>query len=798
MPSDSATSGSGPRICEPGGEGLVFPLGGDAERNWDAKFRCFLYGTGLLYSFVGVSVVADIFMAAIERVTSKKKRVPVAQGSERLVTKSVWNETVANLTLMALGSSAPEILLAINDVLKNAFFAGNLGPSTIVGSAAFNLFVIIAVCINAIPTGETRVIKERGVFHITAAWSIFAYLWLLFIVRGPSPNIIDPWEGVVTVVCFPLLVMNSYAYDVGLVTRKHLVACLCGCCCCAGKTDAAETGDELDATSDAGLLASAVDCVKWACKGAAYPLASVARLLCGCLIYFVPSRCQRHGDRHDCIAIDSTAEGKVLHEMAASDEEMGADADEVHVLDDDGEPMDVEEGVVAFKRESMEVWVGLEEKTLSVPVIRTNGTEGRVSVGYRMEGLSAVPDYDFADASGRLDFKSGVKKAELSFTLLPKRPGEQDDVLQLVLEEPDGGAVLDPTTDGGEDMCLLTVTLRNENPPHSFHSRMYHRFDGLLNMDELAAGSSDWVQQVKRAIYVNGSAEEQAEASWMDIVGHCAVFPWSFLYAVFTPPPTYLGGWICFVVALLHIGALTAIIGDLAELFGCAANIHDSITAITFVALGTSLPDTFASKAAATQDDWADASIVNVTGSNSVNVFLGIGLPWLLAALFWKFNGANQDWIDQYGGQYGAQYPNAAFVVNGAEDVAFSVMVFTVNALACLVVIGIRREFYGGELGGPSDPKACSSFLLILLWVSYIGLSMWKVENKDADIMEQIIAILLMVPIICGLMALFLVLLQVMKISKKYIGGEGFWGIFAAICVLGLRALVFFLFQMQS
>ena len=31
---------------------------------------------------------------------------------------------------------------------------------------------------------------------------------------------------------------------------------------------------------------------------------------------------------------------------------------------------------------------------------------------------------------------------------------------------------------------------------------------------------------------------------------------------------------------------------------------------------------------AARQDRYADASIGNVTGSNSVNVFLGIGLPW--------------------------------------------------------------------------------------------------------------------------------------------------------------------------
>lgn len=59
-------------------------------------------------------------------------------------------------------------------------------------------------------------------------------------------------------------------------------------------------------------------------------------------------------------------------------------------------------------------------------------------------------------------------------------------------------------------------------------------------------------------------------------------------------------------------------------------------SAITLVALGTSLPDTFASRSAAVMDPDADASIMNVTGSNAVNVLLGLGLPWFLGALYCK------------------------------------------------------------------------------------------------------------------------------------------------------------------
>lgn len=42
--------------------------------------------------------------------------------------------------------------------------------------------------------------------------------------------------------------------------------------------------------------------------------------------------------------------------------------------------------------------------------------------------------------------------------------------------------------------------------------------------------------------------------------------------------------------------------------------LKTSVTGITIIALGTSLPDTFASRTAAMQDEHADAAIGNVTG----------------------------------------------------------------------------------------------------------------------------------------------------------------------------------------
>merc|ERR1719382_2422771 len=129
-------------------------------------------------------------------VTSRRVQMKNEEGHRR--TCKFWNDTVATLTLMALGSSAPEIFLSVIDIVKKRFHFGALGPSTIVGSAAFNLLVIIAVCVFIIPTGEHRQIDNRPAFYITAIFSLGAYMWMAFILTHASPNIVDVWEAVVT------------------------------------------------------------------------------------------------------------------------------------------------------------------------------------------------------------------------------------------------------------------------------------------------------------------------------------------------------------------------------------------------------------------------------------------------------------------------------------------------------------------------------------------------------------------------------------------------------------------------
>lgn len=198
-------------------EGLLLPCWMPLEdvSTFEKIIRGSVYFIALVYLFIGVSIISDRFMAAIEVITSQEREVRVRKGNgdRQIVVVRVWNETVANLTLMALGSSAPEILLSVIEIWAKGFQAGDLGPGTIVGSAAYNLFVIIAICVFVIPNGEVRKIKHLRVFFVTATWSVFAYVWLYLILAVISPGEVEIWEALLTFMFFPATVFTAYAAD---------------------------------------------------------------------------------------------------------------------------------------------------------------------------------------------------------------------------------------------------------------------------------------------------------------------------------------------------------------------------------------------------------------------------------------------------------------------------------------------------------------------------------------------------------------------------------------------------------
>lgn len=175
-----------------------------------------MYLCALGYIFIGIGIISDIFMEAIEVITSQTQIKEIKDSSGNVIgtiEEIVWNPTVANLSLMALGSSAPEIMLSVIETVTYIDRTpGELGPSTIVGSAAFNLLIISAVSIMAVDE-KPKKIDDVNVFAITSVFSIVAYIWMLVVLSVWTPDEVTIAEALITLFLTIVLILMAYIAD---------------------------------------------------------------------------------------------------------------------------------------------------------------------------------------------------------------------------------------------------------------------------------------------------------------------------------------------------------------------------------------------------------------------------------------------------------------------------------------------------------------------------------------------------------------------------------------------------------
>merc|ERR1719440_2573115 len=344
-----------------------------------------------------------------------------------------------------------------------------------------------------------------------------------------------------------------------------------------------------------------------------------------------------------------------------------------------------------------------EAQELDICIKRKGGLRNPTQCGYRTERMWGVPDYDFEDAEGTIEFLDGEAEVVLKLNI----PGKSKDRISrdflLVLEASEDDIEpcdFDPEGDGGPDCAMLTIYVSAVDNSSSCSKT----FDKYMNTNANLYAFAEWKEQFTSILYCNGSPEEQAEASKQDWVYHLLALPWNCMFLV-VPPTSFFGGWLAFAVSISGIGLVTSVISDLAEMFGCLLDCPDVVTALTFVALGTSMPDLFASLTAAVSDPTADASIVNVTGSNSVNVFLGLGVPWVCASLYWNFVAERDAQWEQRYPDVAESHPSGTLFVVKSRNIGFCVMIFCILCVLAIMVIIVRRKYLHNELGGPKVPK---------------------------------------------------------------------------------------------
>lgn len=392
-----------------------------------------------------------------------------------------------------------------------------------------------------------------------------------------------------------------------------------------------------------------------------------------------------------------------LFDPSTNEELTGQDAKTRITIIDDDKP-----GQICFQESGTTKAVATEEFA-EIVIVRKHGSDGVVTVDYETQELgksehTATPKVDYESTSGTLRFETGETSKSIYVKIIPHDdPNEMRDEtfgIQLSNVTPEGAKL------SKKSFQIVNIITDVEGKKKS------EALQQLLKKIE-DEEETTWSSQFITACMLHPTKNEDGDIediSAMDGFLHFSCIGWKLLFS-FIPPPHYLGGWGCFIIALVFIGIVTAVVGEFANLFGCVLSIKPAVTAITFVALGTSLPDTFASMAAAKAEKYADSAVGNVTGSNSVNVFLGLGLPWVIGAMYESGTPASEKGYDT----------SMYFVPAGS--LGFSVSLFVVCAILCIITLVIRRFKVGGELGGSQFGRSLSAGFLVFLWFIYIIMS---------------------------------------------------------------------------
>lgn len=499
--------------------------------------RAFLYFMLLAYCFIGLSAITARFFRSMENVVKHSRevvKVDPLTGTKTIEREKVWNFTIADITLLAFGTSFPQISLATIDAIRNLgnLYAGGLGPGTLVGSAAFDLFPIHAVCVVVPRAGELKKISDLGVWLVELFWSFWAYIWLYIILQVWTPNIVTLWESFLTVLQFGLLLIHAYAQD-----------------------------------------------KQW-------PYLSLPL-----------ERSERPEDWVPAENISCREVNKFHQEYS-------------EVLEDE------EEG---------------SKEIVDIFSIHAENMEGPI--------YHNLPTRDVSESSC-----DHLKN-------------------DIILGEP----------------SVLTIWKLQFVEAYTLETRESRKLSNTC---------------LRLAI----------------IFWQLLLAPWRLLFAL-VPPYQIAHGWIAFIGSLAFISGIAYVVTKLTDLISCVTGINAYVIAFTALAGGTSWPDLVASKIAAERQITADSAIANITCSNSVNIYVGIGIPWLIDTLY-NFIAYNEP-----------------LRIQNAEGLGFSLLVFFCTSVGCIGVLVLRRLTLGAELGGPKIWAWVTCVYFMLLWLVFVVFSSLRVSG---------------------------------------------------------------------
>mmetsp|Transcript_4194 Transcript_4194/g.9097 ORF Transcript_4194/g.9097 Transcript_4194/m.9097 type:complete len:890 (+) Transcript_4194:386-3055(+) len=161
---------------------------GRCLKDWEMNGGAWAYVIIMFYLFLGLAIVCDdYFVASLESISESLN----------------LSEDVAGATFLAAGSSAPELFVSLADnVIANP--PKDVGIGTIVGSAIFNILVIIGL--TAMLAGDVLHLDWRPLARDVSFYIVSIVVLLAVIIDGDA----HWWEG--------LIMLLIYALYIGFMT----------------------------------------------------------------------------------------------------------------------------------------------------------------------------------------------------------------------------------------------------------------------------------------------------------------------------------------------------------------------------------------------------------------------------------------------------------------------------------------------------------------------------------------------------------------------------------------------------
>ena len=377
-------------------------------------------------------------------------------------------------------------------------------------------------------------------------------------------------------------------------------------------------------------------------------------------------------------------------------------------------------GIFSFEKISAKVRP--KDEKIRLRVLRLDGCDDDVKIKYKTfipEGVenTADPVHDYKHEEGSLIFEWGetMKPINIQIFSHQEKDFEDRDVVfgikifkpMFVLEHKNSTVGIKyPKLSKRKNECIVDIIGDFEDVKQE--GELENAIEEYEKIGEIS-----WEKQIIKAWILSPQVNQKYEiihVSWFSWLIHFWTIGWKVLFSL-TPPPRYWKGWITFLLSIILLGAITALLGEFAKLFGCIIGLYDPAMGLTFVAVWVSIPETYSSIQAAKYNTSADNVFGNIVNMNCVIAFLGFGIAWTIGAVYSIIKGVD-------------------YSISNSE-ISFSIIVYLIASAISFIILLLRRCIFKGEIGGERwFWRWSSAFILFTLWVAYNVLSILKIYNK--------------------------------------------------------------------